>query len=124
MNGEMALFGDGDHKWSEQVVNTATGKVQTREFALREVLDEAKVCWTAMSDELKDLVLYEKAAPGGKGKKPVKLGDLGPLVLVKVLDGQIANLFSLRDFGKPMPISVHTLKALCRIFREQEVKAK
>ena len=65
-----------------------------------------------------------KSLPGGKGKKAVRLPDLGPLVLAKVVDGRIQNGFDGRDFGKAMPISVQTFLKLCQDFGGGEAKAK
>jgi hypothetical protein len=85
--------------------------------------DEAKAMGIEVVAMPRNLVLWEnkkegKAKDGKKVKPDVKyLHDLGSFVVAVVdEDGKILNEFVGRNFRRPVPIDMATLRALARVF--------
>ena len=78
-----------------------------------------KLNYVPMKDSLRKRVLYEKkGAVKGRNaaRKTVTLGDLGPFVIVKLKDGDIANDWGYHGLAKPMSVTPNTLLGLKGLF--------
>lgn len=120
MSERVVIFASTD-RIEHKAIDFNRGEVVVKSFV---PYDEAKALGVDVVPMPKNLVLWESKKDGktkdnGKKAKPgVKhLHDLGSFVLAVVDDeGKILNDFIGRNFRRPVPIDVGTLKALSRLF--------
>jgi hypothetical protein len=118
MKGELHLFVNTKHVETRRDIDVARGKVTEEKVSAGDFCKSLGLSYVAMTPEIMDLVLYERRGKGeGAEPHPVKVGDVGPFVLVRILDGQIQNEYSARDLCKPVSLSADTLRELSGIFR-------
>ena len=123
MANELILWVDEEHVLERQVIDVATGEIRQDSTLAGEYCHSLSVSYTPMSPAVKQHILYERKAKNGD-KVPVTVGDLGPLLLCKVINGSVVNNYSVQDLGKPIRLSPETLHGLATIFGNRSSKSK
>lgn len=116
MESGLVLWADEDHVSVRQVVDVDSGEVREERVSAVELCESLGVQYQPMTRAVKELVLFTRKGKNGNADEPVRVGDLGPLILAKVASGVVENRFVASDFGKPMRLSVDSIRELARIF--------
>ena len=122
-NVQMGLLVNEAAALTKQVVDMVAGKVRQEKSSPREVCERLGVRYTPMSEELANLVLYKRKGRNGQEGKDVRLGDLGAFVLVKLVQGQIANDFAFQNLSKPVSLTVEVVESLAHLFNGKVTSA-
>jgi hypothetical protein len=116
MKNGLALLVNEGAETTRRVVDVVKGEARDENFRAGDYCRRLGIRYHKLTSALADEVLYERTNKKDGATTPVRLGDLGPFVLVKIVDGEIRNGYSAHDCEKALRLSAETLRDLAEIF--------
>ena len=107
---EVYLFAEDEVKAGKPRIDLNRLTVQNESMSELEFLKSVGVKALPLTDELRQIVLTERA--GKAGERTVTLGNYGPIVLVRIADGCVVNKFTGHDINRPLKLTRETVQQL------------
>lgn len=119
MENKLTIVADGESFITQRTVDFASGQVKEERFKISDGFQRLNTHFTPMTEALKNMIVYERKGKQDGQAKPVRLGELGPILLVRVGPSGVVNEFSARDLSKPIGLSWGTVCELHALFSSQ-----
>lgn len=125
MDGDLMLFVDKDAVLEFCAIDAVTGEMQKERTTAGQMCTQRGVRYTPMTPAVKAIELYQRKGKEGSAQQvSVRMADLAPFVLARVLNGELVNSFGIHDIPKPVRLSRETVMQLSDIFGGQRQAAK